>query len=682
MLFDYPVLLERPQDEVVQVSDVVVTAARLPPAASEAAFSVVRLNRDDIASSVRVDEALTSVPAVSLFRRATSLSANPTTQGLSLRAIAPSGAGRALVTLDGVPLNDPFGGWVIWAQAAPESLTGIDVIRGSGAGPYGAGALTGVVALRERDADGGVLDVSVGERGSLRAAGSASISGERMALTVSGVHETTDGYVPVRGPDTGAADVPMDLTSQALSGRLDVKVTDDVRLSVRAAGWEEDRGSGVGNNRANASGHSVSATLARAPSKGQSGWRLQAWQTHSNLFNSSAAVAADRSTVTPANEQYRTPAEGWGANAALRRRDVVSGGLLEWEVGADARFTEGETQELFRFQNNQFTRGRKAGGEASVAGLYLDGSWEGGAWLVAGGVRLDYWTNENGFRFEDDLQTGDVTLDEVEEKRSDTVFSGRLALRRALDGGWSVRGAAYSGFRPATLNELHRPFRVGNDLTEANALLEPETLKGIEGGLAFAGDRVELGAGLFWNRIDNAIVNVTLAEGPGTFPRAGFVPAGGVLRQRQNAGTIEATGIELNGRARIAQGVDIRGAVSWTDAQMDGGESAAQLTGLRPAQAPEWSAVVGLDWQAADHVRINVDGRYESDRFDDDLNSRILDAAWTVDARLEWQVLENATLWGAVDNLMDEDIETSETATGVAGFTAPRTWRAGIRLTY
>ena len=660
----------------------IVTAARLPPAASEAAYSVVRLERAEIASSVRIDEALRRVPAVSLFRRTTSLSANPTTQGLSLRAIAPSGAGRALVTLDGVPINDPFGGWVIWAQAAPESVSGIDVIRGSGAGPYGAGALTGVVALQERDADGGVLHMSFGERGNSRAAGAASISGERLAITVSGVHETTDGYVPVRGVDAGTADVPMDLTSQALSGRLDFKVSDEVHLSVRAANWEEDRGSGVGNNRANASGRSLSATLARAPSEGQSGWRLQAWRTTSNLYNSSGAITANRSAVTPANEQYRTPADGWGTNAAWRGRDSVASGALEWEVGADARFTEGQTQELFRYQNGQFTRGRKAGGEASVAGLYLDGSLEAGPWLVAGGVRLDHWTNENGFRFEDDLQTGDVTLDEAENKRSDTVFSGRLAAQRALGGRWRARGAAYSGFRPATLNELHRPFRVGNDLTEANALLEPETLRGFEGGLAYADARFKFGASLFWNRIDNAIVNVTLAEGPGTFPRAGFVPAGGVLRQRQNAGTIDATGIELNANARIADGADLHGAVSWTDAEMDGGTRAAQLTGLRPAQAPEWSAVLGMDWQASDRLKLNVDGRYESNRFDDDLNSRVLNAAWTIDARAQWQALANAALWVAVDNLMDEDIETSETATGVAGYTAPRTWRAGVRLTY
>ena len=72
------------------------------------------------------------MPAVSLFRRTSSAAANPTTQGISLRAIAPSGAGRTLVLLDGVPLNDPFGGWVIWSRATPESLESLDVIRGAG----------------------------------------------------------------------------------------------------------------------------------------------------------------------------------------------------------------------------------------------------------------------------------------------------------------------------------------------------------------------------------------------------------------------------------------------------------------------------------------------------------------------------------------------------------------------
>src|SRR5690606_11689216 len=160
-------MLQFPPPPPPELPEVVVTAARLPPATSDAAFAVIRLDDADLRDQQRLDEALASVPAVSLFRRTSSLAANPTTQGISLRAIAPSGAGRTLVTLDGVPLNDPFGGWVIWSQVPTESLSGLDIVRGSGAGPYGAGALTGVIRLRERDR-GWTLDGSLAERGGAR----------------------------------------------------------------------------------------------------------------------------------------------------------------------------------------------------------------------------------------------------------------------------------------------------------------------------------------------------------------------------------------------------------------------------------------------------------------------------------------------------------------------------------
>ena len=134
------------------VETVVVRAARLPPALGDQAFSIIRLDSADLEDQPRLDQALEQVPGVSLFRRASSLSANPTTQGLSLRAIAPSGSSRALVTLDGVPQNDPFGGWVIWSALPSEDIESAEIVRGAGAGPcYGAGgALTGVVALEEQ----------------------------------------------------------------------------------------------------------------------------------------------------------------------------------------------------------------------------------------------------------------------------------------------------------------------------------------------------------------------------------------------------------------------------------------------------------------------------------------------------------------------------------------------------
>lgn len=668
------------QTQPTIVDDVVVTAARLPPAAGEAAFSVIRLDEAALSASMRLDEALAAVPAVSLFRRTSSLAANPTTQGISLRAIAPSGAGRTLVTLDGVPLNDPFGGWVIWSQTAPESVESLDIVRGAGAGPYGAGALTGVIQLRERER-GGVLDASVAERGGARLAGSGGIDAGPARLTGSLLYESSDGYVPVRGRAAGAADTPLDLEAMSAALRADLPLG-EAALSLRAAAYDEDRGSGLAGARSTATGHLLSATVARQPDEGRTGWRLQAWRRESDFANTSVAVAADRAATTPANDQYETPATGWGMNGALRGRRDAAGGRLEWEVGVDGRFNEGETRELFRYMDGGYTRDRIAGGETSVVGLYGEGALESGPWLFAGGLRLDGWKNQSGRRLERDLATGSPTLDETDSERSGEVVSARLAARRMIGGGWAARAAAYSGFRPATLNELHRPFRVGNDLTEANAGLVPETLRGVEAGLAFETPASSLTATLFWNRIEDAIVNVTVGEGPATFPRAGFVPAGGVLRQRQNAGTIEATGVEVSARRSLGERLELSGAVSVTDARIDGGAAAPQLTGLRPAQAPIWSASAGVDWRATDRLTLAARARYESRRFEDDLNSRVLGAAVTLDARADWRLNRTASLWLAADDLFDAEVEVSETGTGVEGYGPPRTLSAGVRLTY
>ena len=660
------------QDPPVVLDEIVVTAPRLPAADGEAAFSVIRLDGEALDRSMRLDEALGQVPAVGLFRRTSSLTANPTTQGLSLRAIAPTGAGRALVTLDGVPLNDPFGGWVIWAQVPPEGLSGVDVVRAGGTGPYGAGALTGSVLLRERDT-GGAWTAAVGERGSARLAASGTGDLGPLRWVATAGHERTDGHTPVRAPQAGAADRPLDLEASSASLRLDLPVGDAL-LSGRVSAFEEMRGSGVEGSDAEASGTALSLTATRQPEADRVGWRVQLWRRTSDLQNRFVATAPDRSSTSPANDQFHTPATAWGLNAAWRVRRAG----LETEFGVDARRAEGETNERYRFMGGEFTRSRQAGGETSVVGVYAETSATRGPWLVTGGLRLDRWSAGDGRRVERDLQTDALVLDDRPADQSGEVVSARLGVRRALSSEWSVRAAAYSAFRPATLNELHRPFRVGNDITEANAGLVPEQLTGIEAGLARETDRLDLRATVFATRIEDAIVNVTIGAGPGVFPRAGFVPAGGVLRERQNAGTIEAVGLELEVEARLREGLTLRGALAATDARVDGGSQAPQLTGLRPAQAPIWSATAGLDWTPAPDWTVTADARWESRRFDDDLNSRVLDPALTVSARLERSLSSGLSAWVEGANLFDADVETAETGTGVVSYGPPRTLWIGL----
>ncbi|MDO8378866.1 TonB-dependent receptor [Phenylobacterium sp.] len=651
-----------------EVEVLIVHPPRLPALGGEAVFAVQQLDADDLKSAPRLDVALKRAPGVSLFRRTGSDAANPTIQGISLRGVAPSGAGRALVTLDGAPQNDPFGGWVIWSALPPEGLESVTIVRGAGAGAYGAGALTGVIALEERGTAQGVsaLDLSLAQRGGARAAVAMGTSG----LLVTASAETSDGYVPVRG-GRGAADAPTTLDSGSFAVRAQGE-RDGIVGALRLGVYEERRGAGLVGANSTASGGSAALTVARIVDGG--GWRLQAWARSSDLANTSAAVAAGRVATTPASDQYSTPALGYGFNAAWQGR----GETFSWEVGGDVRFADGHAYERFRYMAGAFTRGRESGGTTAVGGVYAEGVLDRGDWLVTGGARIDAWRQRDAVRRERDLATGAVSLNQTSPNTSGTTPTARFGARRRLgDAGW-LRGAAYAGFRAPTLNELHRPFRVGNDVTEANPTLTPEKLYGVEVGLGGDGP-TRWSATVFYNRLDDPITNVTVGAGPGTFPVAGFIPAGGVLRQRRNAGQIEAWGLEAD-IAHTFGDLTLNGALSATRAEVDGGTAAPQLTGKRPAQTPEYTVTAGADWKAGERLTLSANLRFESERFEDDLNSRKLAASVGVDARAAWRLTPDSEVYLAAENLTDARIEVGETGDGTESFAAPRTVRIGFSL--
>ena len=646
-----------------------VHAARLPKAAGDASFSIVKIDPVALREGARLDEALASAPGFSLYRRTSSLGANPTTQGVSLRGVAGSGASRALVTLDGVPQNDPFGGWVIWTALPPEAISSAALVRGAGSGPYGAGALTGVVALEQPDQIGQTLvDVSGGDHGYRRASAVGGVTAGPARIFLDASDEQSDGWVPVIA-GRGAADRPLTLRDWSAAERTLIDLGGTV-LSERIGAYQENRGAGTVLADSRARGVQGSLSWVRAPTDGQLGWRLQTWLESSDLANVSASVSANRNTASLADNQYATPAIGAGLNAALRRMTVGQ----SWEVGLDLRDFEGESREAL-YSLGSPSGHRVSGGGESIAGLYAEDTQTLGPWLLTGGVRLDGWEDYASKL----VQSGQAPLNQHPADRGGAAPTGRIGLRRDLSDALYLRTAAYAGFRPATLNELHRPFRVGNDVTLANPDLTPERLYGLEAGLGGAG-RVVWDVDAFYNRLANAVTNVTIGKGPGVFPMAGFVPAGGTLYRRENAGSVNAYGVEGDADARVGRDLSLRCAFTYTQARVDGGAQAPQLTGMRPAETPTTTITAGINWRARERLTLTGALRYESARFDDDQNTRRIDAGAGVDLRAEWRFTASLSGYAAAENLLDANIQTGRTAAGVVSYDAPRIVRVGIRL--
>lgn len=654
---------------------VVVTS---PPLALGAeAFSTTHLSGDEISTASQLDVALSQVPGLSLFRRDSSLSANPTTQGISLRSIAPSGAGRALVTLDGVPLNDPFGNWVIWSALPPEAVADAEVVRGAGAGPYGSGSLTGVVRLTEQRGMGlTAANVEAGELGQRRIAAAGGANAGSVALFGSASAQQSTGWIPISTQQRGAADNEVTLSASNASLRGEFQPAAGTAVAVRVAAYNEHRDSGLVVASSSANGVLASITAAHPEQNGELGWRLQGWWRDTDFTNRSVTVSSGRASTTPSNEQYATPAIGWGANAAVRGQLA----WLNWELGADMRYAQGESREYFQLVSGAFTQQRIAGGKTLISGVYLETAARSEHWLATAGIRADQWRSADGHLVQRARATGVVSLEQYPQSQSGVVPTARAGIRRAFSGGGYLRSAAYSGFRTPSLNELYRPFRLGNNVTQANAALRPERLYGVEVGAGGAVSNWSWDLTLFGNQLKHAITNVTIGQGPGTFPGAGFVPAGGLLIQRQNAGDINALGVEAELRWQLTEQYSLRTALALVDAEVDGGAQAPQLTGRRPAQAPRSTLTAGLVLKPFARWAGNLNYRYESTRYADDLNTLRLASANVVDTRITWAPSPRLGIYVAVNNVLDADIATTQSADKVVSYAAPRTFIIGVRV--
>ncbi|MEI9996675.1 MAG: TonB-dependent receptor [Rhizomicrobium sp.] len=676
-----------PAARAADVETVVVTAAP-PDPVGNAAFSVVTLDARDLHNSTELDSALSQVPGLSLFRRDSSLSANPTTQGVSLRSIAPSGAGRALVTLDGVPQNDPFGGWVIWSALPPEDIGGAQIVRGAGAGPYGAGALTGVIALNEARGDGLVAaDASLAQRNGRRLAAAGGTTVGPVTLFASASDEDSDGWIPVLLPDRGAADDAVTYHARNASLRAEATPWTDTLVSLRLGAYGENRDSGLVGSTSSADGVTASLTVAHPESGDDLGWRLQAWLRNSDFSNISATVnPPHRASTTVSNDQYSTPSLGWGFNAALRG----SWSRLDWEIGSDARFAQGDSKEHFSFVAGSPTQGRISGGRTFVGGVYVESALHLDGLLLTAGLRADQWASTGGHLIQTTLATGIVSVNQTTPSRSGIVPTARLGLRQDLGAGFYVRSAAYGGFRAPSLNELYRPFRLGNNLTEANPSLAPEKLYGAEIGLGQEGETFSWDATGFYNQLHGAITNVTVGRCPSpdpavvcpiVVPGVGTVTNGGTLIQRQNAGNILAYGIESDAQWHVADGLSLHAAFDYVDAHVEGGAAAAQLTGKRPSQAPRFTLTGGVTAVPFARLTLTADLRYETLRYADDQNTLVLPAATTVDARIAYRLWDGLSAYVAGDNLLNARVATTESADLVTNYASPRILRVGLSWT-
>jgi vitamin B12 transporter len=660
------------------VAEIVVSA--LPIAKGDSAYDGVVLGHDQLTASGsnRIEDVLRDVAGFQQFRRTDSRTANPTSQGTTLRALGGNAASRALVTLDGAPIADPFAGYIPWFAVAPERLRAIRVTRGAGAGAFGSGALAGTIELNSADPatlPGLQAEIDDGSRNAVTASAVGSARLGTGAVALFGRYDRGDGYVIVPASQRGPADIPARYAQGSIGFNASVPVGDDTKVLVDALGFADHRVRGIDGNTSAVRGIDTSVRLLGT---GRWRWQALAYLQVQTFANTVVALDAARAVATPSLDQYNTPATGVGGKFELR---PPVGHRVELRLGLDLRDDTGQAEERSRYLVGRYTRLRQGGGHNQIAGGYAEASAipVGGVTLTAGG-RVDHWRIAGGFLHEIDAQSFATTIDARPGDRTGWEPTGRGGIAWDAASSLKLRAAAYLGYRLPTLNELYRPFRVGADATASNNALDLERLKGVEIGADFhPSDAIRLGITAFTNRLDGAIGNVTAGAGPGIFPEVGFVAAGGTYRVRRNLDAIVARGIEIEAHT-VAGAWRFDGSYAYTRARVRASGLAAALDGLAPALTPAHQASATLGWAPWPNALLALTGRYSGRQNEDDLGVRHLADAATLDAVVALPIARGVTLTLRGENLTDTSIESGISTAGIIDRGTPRTLMIGVRL--
>jgi len=670
----------------VEIPEIRVFARQLTPSANEPVYATTLMTRADLAQSgeSRLDDILRSIPGFGLFRRQSSRASHPTTQGVTLRGLGPSGAGRTLVLLDGVPQNDAFGGWVDWSRLPAASIGSVLMTRGGGAGPWGNTALAGVIRLKGRSESGDHMWAEV--RGDSAATIEGTVSGQvdlGDGQVFGAIHgHDSDGVYLLRQDQRGPVDTRTANRGGWFQGGARFVVGDNIHVTA-TGNYSSDRyvngiAAAVSKTR-NADG---SLSFVRDGDADAVSWESHFYVRDGKASSAFTSVNAARTIVTPSLDQFDVPSTAIGGNAIVR---IPFGSGASLETGADIRFVDGATNENFTFLGNAFTRLRHAGGSQLVTGTFAELNWlpVPAVTLTAGG-RIDYWEQNDGVRKETIIATGLVARNDAYPDRNGSVGNVRIGARGEVAKNITLRTVGYSGFRIPTLNELYRPFRVGNDITEANPSLKPERLWGIEGGLEWRLlSDVKLSGTVFRNWLSDAVGNVTLTTTPGLEPTTGaVVPVGGVLRQRQNIDRVVVNGFEGEVLWNATQQIEVSARYLWTTPEVTLASAQPGLVGLTLAQVAKHQAVFGTSYRPDALWTVKGELRYSSGQFDDDQNTRRLKRYATVALYVDRAIGKHATLFVGAENLFNETVHAGRSADGLVTVGAPLQISGGLRVQF
>jgi len=652
---------------------VTVTAYRAPLASLESPVATRLLSEQALSTTAAptLDDQLRQLPGLELFRRSSSLVANPSSQGMSLRALGSTSASRTLLAEDDVPLNDAFAGTIHWLETPELAIQRIELLRGGASDLYGSSAIGGVVTVVpvHPTANDAELRSSYGAQNTYDDSLQLQTKHGPFGALASGGVLGTDGYIQESPAQRGPVDIDSNVHSQ--NGLLLAeRVREPLRLFLRGSGFNEARNNGTPfqTNGTRLWRYSTGGDW-QGPRNASLTLRLygstdhfrQTFSSISNLPTPAEPACSYRCGENPSKFSL-TPNNELGA--ATHWSQPLGAGLL-LVAGADTHDVRVWDREQSYGSSTALTNLHD---HQRDSGAYAEGMWVRKNWTLTASGRIDWFQNYDGQKLQW-LGAGWTPSSTQPPQFDQRFFDPRIGLSRKIKDHWAVSASAFRAFRAPTANELYRSTQVGNLLTLPNGNLFSERATGWETGLASQWHWGSIRTSYFLTQVNRPIDAVT--TNPASSP---------ILLMRENLGQIESRGVSLDYELTPLHWLALDGGYQYAHATVTNDSQTPALVGNWIPEVARNLATLNLRAFRPKLGTLTLQGRLSGRQFDDDANAYLLHGYFRLDVYASHDIGARFQLFASGENLFNRQIEDSKTPTTTLGM--PRVARAGFLLRF
>ena len=608
-----------------QVDEVVVTASRTAERLRDvpASVSVVPAAQIKDTPAQGLNDTLRLVPGMNLTMIGPDVG-HPTAYNEGMRGL-PTTETRFLVLMDGVPVNDPFFGYIQWNRIPLDNIDRVEIVRGGGSPLWGNTAMGGVVNVITRAPTSTELDVDAagGSYGSYRASayGAYRVS-DQFALSLNTAFSGTAGYqtTPASWTSYGSTTLRSPVYTPTSFNARNVGLRADFEPSSDLTGFL------VVNYHSN---DQVLSTPIGLDSQQTWTYSGQIKKTFDNGGALTATAFHDDSHFVTNNPHLLSLTTEYNSNVHTTPVNDT-GGSLTWSqdlptilksysLGVDVHAISGEDDAQYYLPSGALAVPTIVGGGKQLfVGGFAEVRLEPVKRLeIAGSVRYQYYRNYDG------VDTFPPAIGAIPAS-SKTSTDPRVNVRYALTDNLALRGAYYQSFRAPTLDQLYRTYAdTTAGIYEGNPFLKPETLEGGEVGLDFNRPGFRSQLTFYSTTITNLITqrNLVPSEYPTTLGVVcGYDPATYAYltcTRNINAASALARGVEYEADWNVGHGVTAGLAYTYTDSHYTSNPEDPTAVGQRLEGVPIHNVSGHVAYQVPAGWRIATDLRWVSKSYGD-----------------------------------------------------------------